>query len=77
MDPRQIRTNVRNYRLILRMSPKAMGERLGISARQYRNLENGTTPISFERLGHIAAVFNIDMSTLVSSSFSNSFLKRD
>lgn len=64
MDLRQIRTNIRKYRLSQQISIETMSTTLKISPRQYRNLENGSTPISLERLTIIADILQVEVDLL-------------
>lgn len=68
MDLRQIRTNIRKYRLFRQISVEKMSAALKISPRQYRNLENGSTPISLERLNQIADLLNVEVDLLAAEA---------
>lgn len=45
-----------------------MSAALKISPRQYRNLENGSTPISLERLNQIADLLNVEVDLLAAEA---------
>lgn len=52
-------------RVTNRLTSKEMASRLGISQAQYSKIETGVKEVSLQKLKEIAAVFNIELNTLL------------
>lgn len=61
----EILQNIRKLREYRNLNQEHLAEKLGITTRNYRNIENGASNLSLDRFLIIASILSIDPATLL------------
>lgn len=61
--------NLKEYRLLLKLTQKDISELLGINLRSYQRYEHGEMEPNIEKLEKLADLFNISLDTLIGRKY--------